>query len=116
VHLYPSAVIHNKQILVIRMHYVEFKCLINHLMHTKNWKPLSVNFGASLSLYRYIKNDITYEIQFTTPTYMSIMQTTVTNEKQHSQVNRTFDSEDAAGKVSSEKSLYLRSCQHDLGL
>lgn len=38
-------------------------------MHTKNWKPLSVSFGASLSLYCTRGNDIKHEIQFATPTY-----------------------------------------------
>jgi len=98
------------------MHYIKFKWLINHLMHTKNWKPLSVNFGASLSLYQYIKNYIKYEMQFTKTSYMNIVQTTVINEKYHCLVNRTSDSGDAAGKLSSKKSLCLRSCQHDLGL
>lgn len=59
---------HNKHYsMFIRMHYNEFMCLIYHLMHTKNWKPLSVNFGASLSLHWYIKNDIKYEIQLQDP-------------------------------------------------
>jgi len=98
------------------MHYIKFKWLINHLMRTKNWKPLSVNFGASLSLYQYIKNYTKYEIQFTTTTYMNRVQTTVINEKDHIKINRTSDSGDAAGKFSSKKSLCLRSCQRDLGL
>ena len=38
-------------------------------MHTKNWKPLSVSFGSSLSLYCTRANDIKQEVQFKTPTY-----------------------------------------------
>jgi len=38
-----------------RMHYIKYNWLINNLAHTKNWKPLSVNFGASLSLYLHMR-------------------------------------------------------------
>lgn len=63
-----------------RMHYIKLRWLIKHLMHTKNWKPLSVNFGPSLSLYWYVKKRYQTRDTVCNTTYMCKVQTTVMNK------------------------------------
>jgi hypothetical protein len=60
---------------------------MNHMMHTKNWKPLSVNRGASLSLYKctytaHTKYKIWYTHTYTTNRGMYMTARNYTNKRE----------------------------------
>lgn len=52
VHLYPSTAVHTKQLILKNMP-TDLQVGHDSFMRTKNWKPLSVNLGGSLSLQKW---------------------------------------------------------------